>query len=105
MKYAKQDRTLTIEEYIEQKQIQWFRDMIHFYDKQDAVKDTEEENGSEELHPSSYNVEEMDEYDTLTRCFEVKEITSWLNKSVLCYHFLPPATQSPIFRVEGQVIV
>ena len=54
--------------------------MIHFYDKQDAVKDTEEENESEELHSSSYNVEEMDEYDTLTRCFEVREIMSWINK-------------------------
>ena len=47
VKYAKHDRTLTIEEYIEQKQIQWFRDMIHFYDKQDAVKNTKENDDSD----------------------------------------------------------
>ena len=47
----------------------------------------------------------MDEYDALTRCFEVREITSWLNKEVLCKLFLPPAIQSSIFRVEDTTIV
>ena len=71
---------MKLEDEIETSRFKAFRDILRFAEKLEEKDEKPEEHLEEKLHPCSFNVEEMDEYDEITKQFEQQEIMSWLDK-------------------------